>query len=225
MFFDRRPVSGLLWLVKWAVAVLLATLIADCLYVMWPYPGDARGVASFEAIVEHEWRSTIGMAGDRLPEIAYAIHDRLYVAFFRWTGLDYLLHGAIDAGVSQRPDALMARLVQASDTFLRTAATGLQLFSLKLGVLALSAPFVGLVTVGAAADGFVTWYWRRTGGGRESGFVFHSAKRLGAHALLAFCFIYLVPPQAVDPRIAVTALVVAVALAVRISVANFKKYL
>ncbi|MFP5307353.1 MAG: DUF4400 domain-containing protein, partial [Gammaproteobacteria bacterium] len=60
---------------------------------------------------------------------------------------------------------------------------------------------------------------------RESGFIFHRAKRHGAHAMLAFCFVYLVPPQTVDPRIAVTALAVAVTLAVRVSVANFKKYL
>lgn len=225
MLARRHRVGGLLWLVKWAVIVLVATLVADCLYVMWPYPGEARGVPMFEAMIEREWNSSVGFAGKRLPALAYAIHDGLYAAFFEWTGLDYLVEGASDASTSRRPHALMARLVLAADTLLRTSATGLQLFSLRLGVLALSAPFIGLVLIGAAADGLVTWYWRRTGGGRESGFVFHRAKRTVAMAALGLCFAYLVPPVSVDGRIAIASFALVVAIALRLAVGHFKKYI
>jgi integrating conjugative element membrane protein (TIGR03747 family) len=115
--------------------------------------------------------------------------------------------------------------VGAADTFLRTAAAGLQLFSLRLGVLALSAPFIGLVAIGAAADGLVTWYWRRTSGGRESGFVFHRAKRTVAMAALGLCFAYLVPPVAIDGRISVDCFAVVIAIALRLAVGHFKKYI
>ncbi|MCH9829024.1 MAG: DUF4400 domain-containing protein [Gammaproteobacteria bacterium] len=225
MFTDKYRVGGLLWLVKWAAIVLVATLVADCLYVMWPYPGEARGAPAFEAMIDDEWQSSVGFAGERLPPLAYAIHDGLRAVFFEWTGLDYLVDGVSDADASKRPHALMARLVLAADTLLRTAAAGLQLFSLRLGVLALGAPFVGLVATGAAADGLVTWYWRRTGGGRESGFVFHRAKRTVAMAALGLCFAYLVPPVSVDGRIAIASFALVVAIALRLAVGHFKKYI
>ncbi|MDT0498557.1 DUF4400 domain-containing protein [Algiphilus sp. W345] len=176
-------------------------------------------------MIDDEWQSSVGFAGERLPPLAYAIHDGLYAAFFEWTGLDYLVEGASDASTSRRPRALMARLVLAADTLLRTSAAGLQLFSLRLGVLALSAPFIGLVVIGAAADGLVTWYWRRTGAGRESGFVFHRAKRAIAVAALALCFAYLVPPVAMDGRIAIAGFAVVAAIALRLAVGHFKKYI
>ncbi len=225
MFTGKHRVGGLLWLVKWAVIVLVATLAADCLYVMWPYPGEARGVSTFEAMIAQEWNLSVGFAGDRLPPLAYAIHDGLHAAFFEWTGLEDLLDGASDASKSRTPHALMARLVGSADTFLRTAVAGLQLFSLRLGVLALSAPLIGLVSISAAADGLVTWYWRRTGGGRESGFVFHRAKRTVAMAALGLCFAYLVPPVAIDGRVSVACFAVVIAIALRLAVGHFKKYI
>lgn len=224
MFFGRRPV-GVLWLAQWAAIVLLATLIADCLYVMWPYPGEARGVAAFEAAIEKEWHSTIHAAGHRLPPLVYAIHERLYGALFEWTGLDYLMQGASIASAPPRPDALMGGFVRAADTFLRTATAGLQLFSLRLGVLALSTPFIGLIAAGAAADGLVRWYCRRTGGGRESGFIFHRAKRAVALATLTLCFAYLVPPITINGGVAVTVFSSIMAITIRLAVGYFKKHI
>ncbi|MCF6337892.1 MAG: DUF4400 domain-containing protein [Gammaproteobacteria bacterium] len=51
----------------------------------------------------------------------------------------------------------------------------LKLFALRVGILILTLPFLILIT--AVADGFVGWYLHRTGGERESGFIYHRAKR------------------------------------------------
>jgi len=32
----ERRYSGLLWFLIWGAVVMLATLVVDCLYVMWP---------------------------------------------------------------------------------------------------------------------------------------------------------------------------------------------
>lgn len=222
---DRRYHTGVLWTLKWAAIVMLATLICDCLYVMWPYPDGAVGLEAFRAHTQDEWAWLVQLFDERFPGVAYAIHGGLHTALFQWTGLNGLIRRAHDPEPLQGAGEMMRRAVQATGTFWGTAVTGLQLFSARLAVVLLSAPLIALASLGAAADGLLTWYLRRTGGGRESGFIFHGAKRHGAHAVLAFCFVYLVPPQTVDPRIAVTALALAVALAVRVSVANFKKYL
>jgi len=222
---DRRYCTGLLWALKWAVIVMLATLVCDCLYVMWPYPDGAVGLEAFRAHVEDEWVRLVQLCDERFAGVAYAIHRCLHTVLFQWTGLDELIVRAHGSEPLQGASEMMRRVVQATGTFWGTAAVGLQLFSARLAIVALSSPLIALASIGAAVDGLVVWYLRRTGGGRESGFIFHRAKRHGAHAMLAFCFVYLVPPQTVDPRIAVTALAVAVTLAVRVSVANFKKYL
>lgn len=221
---DRRHHTGLLWVIKWAVIVMLATLVWDCLYVMWPYPDGAVGLDAFQAGIRDEWALLVRISDLRFPRVAYAIHDGLHTALFKWPGFDYMITRAQDP-TPLGAGEMMRRAVLATDTFWGTATAGLQLFSARLAVLVLSMPLVLMASIGVTADGLIPWYLRRTGGGRESGFVYHRAKRHAAHVWLALCFVYLVPPLAIDPRIAVTAFSLAVAVAIRIAVSNFKKYL
>lgn len=50
----ERRYSGLLWFLIWGAIVMLATLIVDCLHVMWPYPHGAMGVGGFQSAVHEE---------------------------------------------------------------------------------------------------------------------------------------------------------------------------
>jgi integrating conjugative element membrane protein (TIGR03747 family) len=122
-------------------------------------------------------------------------------------------------------DEGMRRLFLAHWDFLETAVYGLQLFSMRLGVLVLALPLFALVGLGAATDGLVTWYRRRTSADRESGFIYHRAKRSLTLIVLAVCAAYLIPPVYLDPRWTVAPLVVAVGLCTRFAVAYFKKHL
>lgn len=203
---------------------MLATLVCDCLYVMWPYPDGAVGLDAFQAGIRDEWALLVRISDEHFPKVAYAIHDGLHTALFKWPGFDYMIVRAQDP-TPLGAGEMMRRAVLATDTFWGTAAAGLQLFSARLGVLALSLPLILLATIGAVADGLVTWYLRRTGGARESGFIFHRAKRHAVHALLALCLVYLVPPVTVDPRITITTFALVYMLALRVATGNFKKYL
>jgi integrating conjugative element membrane protein (TIGR03747 family) len=215
----------LLWnLLFWAVIVMLTTLTIDCLYVMWPYPDGAAGLTRFQANIQAEWTTLVRLSGDRFPKMAYAIHDVLYRVLFKWPGFDYLITRAHDPAPLSGMSEMMRKAVLATNTFWGTAAAGLQLFSMRLAVLTLALPLLALASLGAAADGLVGWYLRRTGGGRESGFIYHRAKRHGGHTLLILCLAYLAPPATVDPRIAIPIATAAIAVAVRFAVSRFKKY-
>jgi integrating conjugative element membrane protein (TIGR03747 family) len=109
--------------------------------------------------------------------------------------------------------------------FFETAYYSVQLLGLRLGVLVVSLPLFAVAGLGGFLDGLINWYLRRTGGGRESGFIYQRAKFAlwGAVFLLWAC--YLVLPVALDPRWLIPPFVVLFGLGVRVATAWFKKYL
>ena len=96
---------------------------------------------------------------------------------------------------------------------------------LGLGVLVVTIPLVGMAAAGAATDGLVTWYRRRTSAGRESAFIYHRVKRGLALALLALWLVYLLPPVYLDPRYVLPPFLLVWAVGIRFMVAYFKKHL
>lgn len=220
----ERHYSGLLWFALWGAIVMLITLLADCLYVMWPYPSGALGIEAFQSGLHREWEFLLGLCGERLAPLAYRIHRTLHTALFRWPGFDYMISRAADPAPMDGGGEMMRKAVVNTRAVWGAALAGLQQFSIRLAVLTLCAPLLMLLAVCGIADGLTGWFRRRSGGGRESGFVYHRAKRHAGHALLLLAFIYLVPPNLIDPRGPITAGALLMALALRIAAASFKKY-
>ena len=221
----RRRLTGLLWALKWFAIVAALTFAVDMLYVFWPYPDGPRGVAPLKATVAREAALIEALSDDRSASVVPAIVAATYKVFFVWTGLDEMMIRFADPTALPESDEGMRQLFLANWAVLETAAYGLQLFSMRLGVLVLALPLFALAALGAAADGLVTWYRRRTSAGRESGFIYHRAKRSLALAVLAVWAAYLVPPVLLDPRWAVVPFVVTVGVFTRFAVAYFKKHL
>ena len=221
----ERRYSGMLWFLLWGAIVMLLTLVADCLYVMWPYPHGALGVEAFQLQARREWGFLVELCGTRLPPLAGAIHQGLYTVLFRWPGFDYMIARAGDSGPMDAGGEMMHKAVVNCSELWGAALVGLQLFSARLAVLLISVPLLALASLAASADGLTGWYRRRTGGGRESGFVYHRAKRHAGHALLGMVLLFLVIPMHIDPRPVITASAVLLIVAIRVAAASFKKYL
>ena len=222
---NGRRLTGVLWTLKWFFIVCLLVLCVDLLYVLWPYPGEARGVATLQANLAAEAELIGRLADDRSWIIIGSLADGIYEVVFVWTGLDALMQRAADPVPLSPLNETMRRFVLGNWVFLETAATGLQLFSLRLGVLVLAMPLFLITACGAAADGLITWYLRRTGAGRESGFIYHRTKRGLALSVLFLWVIYLVPPVPLDPRWVIPPFLLIASVSVRLTVAYFKKYL
>lgn len=221
---ERRH-TGLQRVFLWVCIVMLTTLMVDCLYVMWPYPHGATGLETFQSAVLSEWEFAVQLCGDRMPPAAYAIHRALHTVLFRWPGFDYMISRASDPAPMDSGGEMMRKAVVDTRQLWGTALAGLQLFSARLAVILLSAPLMLLLALAALADGALGWFKRRSGGGRESGFVYHRAKRHAGHALLLLGFAYLVPPVFVDPRGLLTVVAILMAAALRVAAASFKKYI
>jgi integrating conjugative element membrane protein (TIGR03747 family) len=220
----ERRYSGVLWFLLWGAIVMLVTLVVDCLYVMWPYPHEPFGLDAFQDQVRREWGFLMQLCGDRLPPVAGAIHKGLHTVLFRWPGFDYMIARARDPAPMDAGGEMMRKAVVNSRELWGAALAGLQLFSARVAVVVLSAPLMGLLGFAGVADGLLGWFKRRSGGGRESGFVYHRAKRHAGHAALLLGFAYLAPPMFCDPRGTVTTVTLVAALCLRIAAASFKKY-
>jgi len=144
---------------------------------------------------------------------------------FVWTGIDEMMIRFADPTRLPETDEGMRRLFLANWEALEAAVLGLQLFSMRLGVLLLAAPLFAITAIGAVADGVVTWYRRRTAADRESAFIYHRTKRGLALAMLGLAIVYLLPPVVLDPRYVVPPFLLAGGIAVRFVAAYFKKYL
>lgn len=221
---SQRRYTGMLWVLLWCGIVMLTTLVADCLRVMWPYPHGAFGLEAFQSQVQQEWTSLVQLCGPRLPPVANTIYHGMHTMLFQWPGFDFMISRASNPAPMDSGGEMMRRGVLNTRALWGAALTGLQLFSARLAVVVLCAPLCIAGCITGLADGLLTWYLRRTSGGRESGFIYHRAKRHAGHAILIVGFVYLATPFPFDPVVVLTTCIGLCALAVRIAAARFKKY-
>ncbi len=107
---------------------------------------------------------------------------------------------------------------------LQGAMIGFQVFMIRLSVIVLFMPFILMTILVSISDGFLGWYLRRTSGARESGFIYHRSKFFLTWGVTTLCFLYLVPPFAVNPLYIFIPLSIMTAACTRLSVQYFKKY-
>ncbi len=225
MLLRGRKLNGITWYLFWFAMVFFIVFCVDILYVVWPYPGGANGIDSLRSTLEYERNLIYSLSDDRSLAIINGIGYWLYQVFFVWSGIDELMRRAADPMPMEGANEMMRSFILGNWVFLETAAYGLQLFALRLGVLTLALPLFLITMFAAGIDGVTTWYKRRTNADRESGFIYHRAKRAIELTVLALTVVYLIPPIPLDPRVIIPAFSILLALAARIQVAYTKKYI
>ncbi len=218
---EKRRLTGLLWLVKWLVLIALLVLIVDifCVFVLWSPDGlwHLQNVLNQEIALLGLPQSDITF----LAKVIQSFHNTVFVS----SGIDGMMRYPGSLPPTDQTQQTALDFTETLRPVIETAMVGLQLFALRVGVLILALPFFVLVTVTAMADGFVRWYLRRTGGERESGFIYHRAKRGLAWPFLLLWLFYLVPPIPLAPKYLIPPFLLAVAIATRLHMAFFKKFL
>ena len=99
-----------------------------------------------------------------------------------------------------------------------------QVFSVRLAILVLAIPVFVLFSLVALVDGLVKRDLRRWGGGRESSFVYHWAKRSALPLLVLTWVIYLALPFSLHPSVVVLPFAMLFAFSVAVTASTFKKY-
>ncbi len=100
-----------------------------------------------------------------------------------------------------------------------------QVFSVRLAILTLAMPIFLLFSLVALVDGLVQRDLRRWGGGRESSFVYHYAKKAALPLVVLTWVTYLALPFSLQPTFVVLPFAIMFALTVAVTASTFKKYL
>ncbi|EDP9826215.1 TIGR03747 family integrating conjugative element membrane protein [Salmonella enterica subsp. enterica] len=98
-------------------------------------------------------------------------------------------------------------------------------FLLRLAILLQALPLFVLITVVGLIDGLVRRDLRQFGGGHESGFVYHHARRMIGSSLAAMGLVWLALPYVLEPKYVLMTGSMGIGLAVSVAVGAFKKYL
>ena len=94
-----------------------------------------------------------------------------------------------------------------------------------VAVLVLAMPVLGICCVVALIEGLVRRDLRRWGGGRESGFIYHWAKRVALPIAVGVWLIYLMVPVSIHPSFVILPFAALLGLATSAAASTFKKYL
>jgi len=100
-----------------------------------------------------------------------------------------------------------------------------QEFSVRMAILMLAMPIFLLFSLVALVDGLVQRDLRRWGGGRESSFVYHYAKKAALPLVVITWVVYLALPFSLHPSFIVLPFASLFAMSVAVTASTFKKYL
>ena len=199
-------------LLRMVVALLFMTLLTDLAIVMfWP---DGLQLLKNTYSQEVQYLTT-NIEAPTIERITYWVKSA-YEWIFIKTGIQSYLY----SGGNQ----ITGSLISGMWPMIQGVMIGFQIFMIRLSVIILMLPFIVLVMLVSATDGYLEWYRRRTGGARESAFIYHRSKHMVSWSLAGLWFFYLVPPFAVDPIYIFLPAILFLGIFSRLSVQFFKKY-
>jgi len=117
------------------------------------------------------------------------------------------------------------RLGQFAEPYTVAARNISQLYMVRLTVLCLAAPLFLLLILVGLVDGLVQRDLRRWGGGRESSYVYHYAKRSNLVFVGLGAILYLAIPFSIHPTVLLLPFACVCAITVSLTASRFKKYL
>ena len=236
----RRRVAGEGWLAKqltsaakviqWLLLSLLFSILIEWagMVLWWPEQGLDHSRAMLQQEVSYldtDLRRSL-MTSDP-AQFALRVADGVYhylfevtrfVAFIRW--------------VAPRPTPderglrpTLHRLYQPLAEFVIAMMQITQVFAVRVAILTLAMPVFLLFSLVALVDGLVQRDLRRWGGGRESSFVYHYAKRAALPLVVITWVVYLALPFSLHPTFIVLPFATLFALTVAVTASTFKKYL
>ena len=219
-------VQALTWLLLSLVFSVLVEWAGMVLW--WPEEGLAHSRAMLEAelgYLDADFRRSV-VTSDPV-RFAKTVADKIHYVLFELTRVDDFLawvSGAPAPG-EQGLRLKLHGLYRPVADFVIAAMQVTQVFSVRLAVLILATPVFVLFTLVALVDGFVQRDLRRWGGGRESSFVYHWAKRSALPLLVLSWVVYLALPFSLHPSFVILPFAALFALSVAVTASSFKKYL
>ena len=216
--------------IQWILLSLLFSIIVEWagMVLWWPEEGiqHSRAMLATEiSYLESDFRrsfvtSNPARFAKRFADNSYhyLFEVTRFVDFIRWVSLPPTIN---EQGI--RPT--LHKIYQPTAEFVIAMMQVTQLFSVRLAILTLAMPVFLLFSLVALVDGLVQRDLRRWGGGRESSFVYHYAKKAALPLVVITWVVYLALPFSLHPTFIVLPFAAMFALSVAVTASTFKKYL
>ncbi|MGH8651420.1 MAG: TIGR03747 family integrating conjugative element membrane protein [Gammaproteobacteria bacterium] len=157
---------------------------------------------------------------------ARRIADGFYYYGFEVTGIATGVQRLNTTRPTDSTLLVLSRAIYTSvSTYLIAAITITQVYALRLAVLLLAMPVFVLAGLVGLTDGLIERDRRRFGGARETGFVYHHAKRLVAPSVGTAWVLYLAWPASIHPNRIILPAAGLFGLALAVFAATFKKHI
>lgn len=214
---------------RWLALSLLISIVIECLGIAlwWPEAGPehSRDMLQKElSYLQRDFRQSLFTNSPERFAASFAQNARSLIEL---TGIGYL-SSRISNRAGQEPSALRAFLRyfgQAIAPYAEAARNVVQLFAVRLAVLILTLPTFVLFSVVGLIDGLVRRDLRRWGGGRESSYLYHYAKKSVWRFVLIAAITYLALPISLHPAFILLPFSTLFAFSISITASTFKKYL
>ncbi|WP_337954790.1 TIGR03747 family integrating conjugative element membrane protein [Sedimenticola selenatireducens] len=225
-----KSLSALARIIQWLLLSLLFSIIIEWAGMLfwWPDEGleHSRTMLSREiGYLDTDFRRSV-ITSDP-ARFAKRVADNTYHYLFELTRLVDFIHWMTPAPrpgeTGLRPT--LHKYYRPSAEFVIAMMQITQLFSVRLAILILAMPVFVLFSLLALVDGLVQRDLRRWGGGRESSFVYHYAKKAALPLVVLAWVTYLALPFSLHPTFVVLPFAMLFALSVAVTASTFKKYL
>ncbi len=225
-----KGLSTLAQAIQWLLFSLIFSVIIEWvgMVIWWPEEGldhSRKMLAAELSYLDADFSRSVVTSDP--ARFAQTVADKTYYALFEFTRVVDLLEwisrppAAGENGLRPKLHSLYRPIAD----FVIAAMQVTQVFSVRLAILTLATPVFLLFTLVALVDGFVQRDLRRWGGGRESSFVYHWAKRSALPLLVLSWVVYLALPFSLHPTFVILSFATLFALSVAVTASSFKKYL
>lgn len=225
-----KSLTGVAKVIQWLLLSLLFSIIVEWagMVLWWPDEGleHSREMLSKEiGYLDTDFRRSIvtsdpAMFAKRIADgtYHYLFEVTRFVNFIRWVSPQPVSN---EEGL--RP--ILHKIYRPITEFVIATMQVTQVFSVRLAILILAMPVFLLFSLVALVDGLVQRDLRRWGGGRESSFVYHYAKKAAFPLVILTWVTYLALPFSLHPTFVVLPFATLFALTVAVTASTFKKYL
>ncbi|NIB44040.1 TIGR03747 family integrating conjugative element membrane protein [Pseudomaricurvus alkylphenolicus] len=228
--FWSNLLTGFAQCLKWLVVSLLFSIIVE--WIGMTFWWEAQGIDHSQQMLANEL-SFLGtdvqhsLLTDNPTTYADSLSKWFHVLLFEYTRILELIEWlSPEPAPGEKGIRLVLRnLYWPMSEYVAAAVQITQVFAVRLAILTLASPAFGLFALVALVDGLVRRDLRRWGGGRESSFVYHYAKKAAFPLIISAWVIYLALPVSIHPSWVILPFSIGFAFTVSVTASTFKKYL
>jgi integrating conjugative element membrane protein (TIGR03747 family) len=229
---EKSPglVQNGLRLLYWLWLSLLFSILVEWVGMVfwWPEQGANHSLNMLSTELGYlsgDLRTTLVVSD--AAQYARDFADTVYRWLWQMTGLEKLILWAAAPTPPDAPafQAAAHSLYSAIAAFVSAAANITQVFAVRLAVMSLAMPAFLLAILVGLLDGLVARDLRKWGGGRESSYLYHHAKRWIWPLFIGAWVFYLSLPFSLHPAFSILPFAALIGVLVAITASSFKKYL